>query len=57
MAFKPNFGFQRAERDRARKARKEEKLRERRERAQQRKQGEGEDAPPADDEAAPIRSE
>jgi hypothetical protein len=33
MAFKPNYRFERAERDRAKKAKKEEKLRRRQDRA------------------------
>jgi hypothetical protein len=33
MAFKPNYRFERAERDRLKKAKKEEKLRRQRERA------------------------
>jgi hypothetical protein len=39
MAFKPNYRFERAERDRLKKAKKEEKLRRQQERA----------APPPDD--------
>jgi len=53
MAFKPNYGMKRADRNRAQKARNEEKLKERQERADRRKAerepttaGAGEDAEP-----------
>lgn len=54
MAFKVNYGFQRAERDRARQAKKEAKLREREEEAARRKAAAPSDAAPA---AEPAREE
>jgi hypothetical protein len=53
MAFKPNYRFERAERDRLKKARKDEKLKRQQERVSQRQDGdppgasEGEDSPEA----------
>jgi hypothetical protein len=53
MAFKPNYRFERAERDRLKKARKDEKLKRQQERASHREDGgspeasEGEDSPEA----------
>jgi hypothetical protein len=40
MAFKPNYRFERAERDRLKKARKDEKLKRQQDRATQRQDGE-----------------
>jgi len=48
MPSKPNYNFQRAERDRAKKALKETKLQERREQAALRKAGEAAQAEPTD---------
>ena len=49
MGFKPNYNFQRAERDRAKQAKKEAKLREREDAATRRKAEEdGSPAPAAD---------
>jgi hypothetical protein len=48
MAQKPNYNFQRAERDRAKKAKKEEKLQEKKQAALRESQGE-----PAPDIAPP----
>jgi hypothetical protein len=39
MAFKPNYRFERAERDRLKKARKDEKLKRQQERASSRQDG------------------
>lgn len=39
MAFKPNYRFERAERDRLKKARKDEKLKRQQERASDRQDG------------------
>jgi hypothetical protein len=44
MPRKPNYRFERAERDRAKKAKKEEKIKQQQERAASRKTGD--DAPP-----------
>jgi hypothetical protein len=49
MPSKPNYNFQRAERDRAKKALKETKLQERKEQAALRKAGEAAQAEPAED--------
>lgn len=46
MPPKPNYKFQRAERDRAKKAAKEAKLQERREQAAQQKPGDAADPEP-----------
>jgi hypothetical protein len=51
MPSKPNYNFQRAERDRAKKALKETKLQERKEQAALRKANEAAQAEPADDPA------
>ena len=48
MPSKPNYKYQRAERDRAKKASKETKLQERKEQALLRKAGETGEAPPED---------
>ena len=48
MAFKPNYRFERAERDRLKKAKKEEKLRRQRERVS---------SPPADDSSTGMAKE
>jgi hypothetical protein len=48
MPSKPNYNFQRAERDRAKKALKDLKLQERKEQAARRKAGEGGEAEPSD---------
>jgi hypothetical protein len=48
MPSKPNFKFQRAERDRAKKAAKEAKLQERKEQAALRKASEAAEAPSND---------
>jgi hypothetical protein len=48
MPSKPNFKFQRAERDRAKKASKEAKLQERKEQAALRKANEAAEARPGD---------
>ena len=52
MPFKPNYNFQRAERDRAKKAAKEMKLEERRKEAELRKASEPRGTEPGD---VPIR--
>jgi hypothetical protein len=49
MPPKPNYKYQRAERDRAKKALKDTKLRERKEQAALRKAGEPDKADPIDD--------
>ena len=51
MPFKPNYNYQRAERDRAKKAAKEAKLLERKEQAALRKTNEAAEAEPGDDKA------
>jgi hypothetical protein len=48
MPSKPNYNFQRAERDRAKKASKEQKLQERKEQAALRKASEADTAEPGD---------
>jgi hypothetical protein len=48
MPSKPNYKYQRAERDRAKKASKDSKLRERKEQAALRKAGEPGDADPGE---------
>ncbi len=48
MPSKPNYNFQRAERDRAKKALKETKLQERKQQAALRKAGEAAEAAPED---------
>jgi hypothetical protein len=45
MPRKPNYRFERAERDRAKKAKKEEKIKQQQERAALRKAGDADDAP------------
>ena len=52
MPSKPNYNFQRAERDRAKKASKELKLEERKKQAELRKAGEAQEAGPGD---APVQ--
>lgn len=57
MAFKPNYGMQRADRSRSREAKREEKLRQRQERSNERK-GQtpvaGEDDAPQPDSAESV---
>jgi len=54
MPRKPNYRFERAERDRVKKAKKEEKIKLQQERAALRKAGDADDAPddPAPDDAS-----
>jgi hypothetical protein len=49
MPSKPNYNYQRAERDRAKKASKDTKLRERKEQAALRKASESNEATPSED--------
>jgi len=55
MPRKPNYRFERAERDRVKKAKKEEKIKQQQERAALRRAGDGDDAQP--DEPAPGEPE
>ena len=57
MPSKPNYNFQRAERDRAKKASKEQKAQERKEQAARRKAGLPDEPEAADDVDAPAVSE
>ncbi len=55
MPRKPNYRFERAERDRTKKAKKEEKIKQQQERAALRRAGDDDDAQP--DEPAPGEPE
>ena len=54
MPRKPNYRFERAERDRVKKAKKEEKIKQQHERAALRRAGDSDDAP---DEPTPSEPE
>jgi hypothetical protein len=55
MAFKPNYNFQRAERDRAKQAKKEAKLREREDAAAERRKSEQAEAATDEPQSAETR--
>jgi hypothetical protein len=55
MAFKPNYNFQRAERDRAKQAKKEAKLREREDAAAERRKSEQAEAVTDEPQSAETR--
>lgn len=57
MPFKPNYRFERAERNRAKEQKKQEKLLRRQEIAARRKAGEGEPAVPGETPEAPDAAE
>ena len=57
MAFKPNYNFQKAERDRAKQAKKEAKLREKEEAKRRAAAGEPESAPDLTLDAVPNQED